>query len=129
LATVSSEGEPHVVPLCYALLNDSIYFVVDEKPKRTHLGLMRLRNIHTNPQVALVIDDYDDDWTQLAYLLLHGRATIVSNHAEFERALQLLCARYPQYAKMPLDFKLNPVVRIAVERTYLWRATSATDGS
>lgn len=122
LATVDSEGEPHVIPLCYALLGDSIYFVIDEKPKRTHLGLKRLRNIRTNPRVALVIDDYAEDWTQLAYLLVRGLAAVVDDPAEFERALQQLRTRYPQYAAMSLGFERNPMVRIAVERIRFWRA-------
>lgn len=122
LATADSAGEPHVIPFCYALLGDCIYFVVDEKPKRTHAGLKRLENIRSNPRVALVIDDYEDDWTQLAYLLVHGQAAIVDDEAEFERALQQLRARYPQYAQMSLDFAHNPMVRITPERIRFWRA-------
>jgi PPOX class probable F420-dependent enzyme len=126
LATANREGIPHVIPLCYALIGDCIYFVVDEKPKRTHLGLKRLQNIRANPQVALVIDDYADDWTQLAYLLVHGLAAILDDPAEFERALQHLRARYPQYIGMSLGFEHNPMVRITIERMQLWRANESS---
>jgi PPOX class probable F420-dependent enzyme len=122
LATASSAADPHVIPFCYARIDDCIYFVIDEKPKQTQLGLKRLQNIRANSQVALVIDDYDDDWTQLAYLLVHGQAVIVDEQAEFERALSKLRARYPQYAPMSLGFDRNPMVRITAERTRLWRA-------
>ena len=82
LATADAAGAPHVIPICYALIGDAFYFVVDEKPKRTRTGLKRLRNIAANPQVALVIDDYDEDWTRLAYLLVRGRAALVEEHGE-----------------------------------------------
>lgn len=122
LATASCDAEPHVIPLCYARLGDDIYFVIDEKPKQTHLGLKRLQNIRANSRVALVIDDYDDDWTQLAYLLVRGLAALVDDPAEFERVLEQLLVRYPQYAEMSLGPERNPMVRISVERMQLWRA-------
>jgi len=120
LATADAGGAPHVVPIVYALDRDCVYFVVDEKPKRTRTGLKRLRNIAANPRVALVIDDYHDDWRRLAYLLLEGRAEQVTDLDEYQRALALLRARYPQYAAMTLTFDRNPMVRITIEREHLW---------
>ncbi len=122
LATASAAGEPHVIPLCYAIAGDTLYFVIDEKPKQTHRGLKRLRNIDANPRVALVVDDYADDWTQLAYLMIEGRAGLVADEAEFDQALMLLRQRYPQYVGMPMRFETNPMVRISIERFRLWRA-------
>jgi len=123
LATASAAGVPHVVPICYAVVGDALYFVVDEKPKRTHTGLKRLRNILENPRVAVVIDDYDEDWSRLAYLLVHGEAQRVTEAGEFERALQALRARYPQYQSMPLAFASHPMIRIVLQRCHLWRAS------
>src|ERR1700752_1941715 len=78
LATADATGQPHVIPFCYAFDGDAVYFIVDEKPKgQTGRPLKRIRNILANPQVALVIDDYADDWTQLAYVLITGQAAIV----------------------------------------------------
>ena len=122
LATASAAGVPHVVPICYAVVGDALYFVVDEKPKRTRTGLKRLRNILENPRVAVVIDDYDEDWSRLAYLLVHGEAQRVTEAGEFERALQALRARYPQYQSMPLAFASHPMIRIVLRRWHLWRA-------
>jgi PPOX class probable F420-dependent enzyme len=123
LATADAAGAPHVIPICYALVGERFYFVIDEKPKRTRIGLKRLRNIAVNAQVAMVIDDYDDDWTQLAYVLVRGEATIVSDHEEYAGALAALCARYPQYRSMPLRHETHPMVRIMPQRTLFWRAT------
>ena len=123
LATASAAGVPHVVPICYAVVGDALYFVVDEKPKRTRTGLKRLRNILENPRVAVVIDDYNEDWSRLAYLLVHGEAQRVTEAGEFERALQALRARYPQYQSMPLAFASHPMIRIVLQRWHLWRAS------
>ncbi|MFI5365006.1 MAG: TIGR03668 family PPOX class F420-dependent oxidoreductase [Candidatus Binatia bacterium] len=125
LATADATGAPHVIPVCYALVGDCFYFVIDEKPKRTRTGLKRLRNIQQNPQVALVIDDYDEDWTRLAYLLVHGEAVIVDDRAEYQVALGALRARYPQYRAMPLAFDTHPLVRITPTRAHAWRAAPA----
>ena len=68
LGTADAAGKPHVVPVCFAYLDECFYIAIDEKPKRS-LRLKRLRNIDDNPQVALVFDRYDDDWTQLGWVL------------------------------------------------------------
>lgn len=124
LATADAEGVPHVVPICYAVVGDAFYFVVDEKPKRSRTGLKRLRNIAENPQVALVIDDYDEDWTRLAFLLVQGHAGQVKNREEYAKGLAALRSRYPQYRSMPLAFGTHPMVRITPRRQHMWRAAA-----
>ena len=128
LATADAAGVPHVIPICYALVNDTFYFVVDDKPKRSRTGLKRLRNIAVNPQVALVIDAYDEDWSRLAYLLVHGQAAQVTDPDEYERSLAALRERYSQYRSMTLTIDTHPMVRIAPARLHWWRATASTAG-
>ena len=120
LATADANGMPHVIPMCYALVGDAFYFAVDDKPKRTRTRLKRLRNIEDNPQVALVIDDYDEEWTRLAYLLVQGRAQLVVHGDEYARALAALCERYPPYRAMPLALPAHPMVRITPVRCHMW---------
>lgn len=122
LATADINGAPHVVPIVYALVEDALYFVVDEKPKKTRRGLKRLRNIAANPCVAVVIDDYDDDWDRLAYLLIQGTAAEVVEPDRYARILDVLSVRYPQYRSMSLTLDRNPMIRIAPARRHLWRA-------
>lgn len=123
LATADRAAAPHVVPLCYARCGDRLYFVVDEKPKaETGRRLKRMRNLAANPAVALVVDDWDEDWTKLAYLLIRGRADVVTDARERARALRALRARYPQYRTMQLDGVDHPVVRIVPTHVHLWRA-------
>jgi len=114
LATVGTDGSPHVVPVCFALDGDTLYTAVDEKPKSTR-RLRRLANIEANPQVELVIDRWDEDWSQLWWVRLGGRAEIVEHHA---RALELLQAKYPQYREAP---PAGPFVVVAIERRSEWR--------
>src|ERR1019366_5972159 len=73
LATVTSAGRPHIVPVTFAVAGDYIYTAVDAKPKAT-ANLQRLRNIRANPQVAVLADHYDDDWTALWWARAAGRA-------------------------------------------------------
>ena len=124
LATAGADGAPHVVPVCYALDAAALYFVADEKPKRGPARrLQRLVNLRGNPRAAVVVDDWDEDWTRLAWLLVRGSAHLVRDPAVHARALALLRTRYPQYADMALDDPArNPIVRIEPERVTMWRA-------
>lgn len=126
LATADAGGAPHIVPLCYALAGTHLYFVVDAKPKRrSGLALKRMRNLAQNPAVALVVDDYAEDWTALAFLLVRGRADVVTDGRERTRALTALRARYPQYRPMTLDGPEHPVVRITPHHAHLWQAATS----
>ncbi len=126
LATADAAGVPHVVPICYALVGDVFYFIVDDKPKRRRTGLKRLRNIAENPRVALLIDHYDDeDWAGLAYLLVHGQAAAVEDAQEYAAALDALRQRYPQYRSMRLAMATHTLIRIKPERRHMWRAREA----
>lgn len=121
LATADLKGQPHVIPFCYAFDGERFYFVVDEKPKRqTGKPLKRIRNMLENPHVALVIDDYNDDWTQLAYVLVSGSTQLVEDEAEYDTALALLRDRYPQYRAMSLSFARNTMVRISPKKILAW---------
>ena len=121
LATADPAGRPHVIPFCYAFDGIHFYFVVDEKPKRqTGRPLKRIRNLLENPRVALVIDDYSDNWSELAYVLVTGTAAIVEDETEYAGALSLLRERYPQYQQMNLVFTGNPMVRITPTKVHSW---------
>src|SRR5438270_5484176 len=105
LATADAEGKPHVIPVCYAFDGTYFYTPLDEKPKRvSESKLRRVRNIAARPEVALVIDQYDDDWSRLGYLLIQGRAALLEpENTLHTRALELLRERYFQYRVMALE--------------------------
>jgi PPOX class probable F420-dependent enzyme len=118
LATADRSGAPHVVPVCYALDESALYVTVDEKPKRQDRPLKRLRNIAENPRAALVVDRWDEDWRQLGWVMLRGRADILAEGPEHDHAQALLRARYPQYAGM--DLAPLPVIALRVARVTSW---------
>jgi len=120
LATVDGSGRPLVVPVCYALDGGRIYSAVDAKPKRTR-ELRRLRNIAENPLVSLVVDEYDEDWTHLRYVIVEGRADVLTEGDEFSRAIDRLVAKYPQYRQLALSRDSGALIRITPERILAWR--------
>jgi PPOX class probable F420-dependent enzyme len=109
-----------MVPICFAYDGSFFYTAIDRKPKRVApTRLARLKNISITPQVALLIDQYDEDWTRLWYVLVRGEAKLVSAAAERKRALAQLRAKYPQYrAGMLADDA--PIVRITPQRITSW---------
>src|SRR6266540_4721817 len=120
LATAYLAGRPHVVPVCYACDGASLYIALDAKPKRVAPErLRRIRNILENPRVALVIDRYSDDWSELAYLLIQGTAALVPpGEPEHSRAVALLRERYVQYLAMPIE--QQPVIAIRPVAVVEW---------
>ena len=118
LATADAAGVPYVVPVCFAVAEETLYITIDEKPKGDPLRLRRLRNIAENPAVAIVVDRYDEDWMRLGWVLLRGRAEILSTGEEHDRAQALLQGRYPQLARM--DIAALPVIALPIERTASW---------
>jgi PPOX class probable F420-dependent enzyme len=113
LATVAPDGRPHVVPICFAVEDDTLYTAIDEKPKRTR-ALQRLRNIEANPRVEVLIDHYEEDWSRLWWVRLQGRARVQELDA---RSLELLTAKYSQYRARPPG---GPLVVVAIERCAEW---------
>ncbi len=120
LATAGEDGRPHIVPICFALDDHSLYFAVDFKPKRT-TNLKRLRNIAANPAVSVLIDHYANDWDELWWVRLDGEARLVTEGGEVERALNLLAQRYAQYRTIR---PTGPVVAISIGRMAGWSAIS-----
>jgi PPOX class probable F420-dependent enzyme len=118
LATVRPDGAPHLVPVCFAVAGDTIYTAVDRKPKRT-LDLARLAHIAAEPRVALLADQYDEDWTRLWWVRVDGDARVVTDPDERRRALEALAAAYPQYAGAAPQ---GAVIAVEPRRLSGWRS-------
>lgn len=127
LATVDGDGVPSAVPICFVGDGEAIYSPLDEKPKRVApTALKRVRNILARPDVALVVDDWSEDWTRLAYLTIRGRADLLDPGApEHAAAVARLRAKYPQYRQMALESR--PLIRIRPVRARFWSATPRAD--
>ncbi len=120
LATADEHGSPSLIPVCYAFDGKHFYSPLDEKPKRVAgTRLRRVHNIEARHETSLLIDKYDDDWSQLGYVLVHGHATLIeANDARHAHALQLLRERYVQYLAMNLEQQL--VIVITPDRVTSW---------
>ncbi len=121
LSTVDRQGQPHLVPICFTYLAGNFYSAIDAKPKRVApQQLKRIKNILTNPHVALLLDEYNADWSRLRYLLISGEATLLTEGGEYAEAIQALRQKYPQYVQLPLVAGEAPVIKILPVRKHRW---------
>ena len=119
LATADQDATPHVIPVCCVSDGDSIFSVIDQKPKTVKLtNLKRVRNILCNPKVSLVIDHNDNNWQKLWYLLIMGNASLINTGSSHSKAIELLHIKYPQYHDMDIDN--NPIIQINPTRIVAW---------
>ena len=133
LATVDPQGRPRLVPVCFVLLGGGgvelpepprLYSPLDEKPKRLvdpH-ALARVRDLRARDDVQLLVDRWDEDWSQLGWVRLQGRAQILdpdgTADGERDTAIRALRAKYPQYEQHGLEAR--PLIRILVTRASSW---------
>ena len=112
LATVTTDGRPHVVPVCFTLHEGRIVTAVDAKPKVT-TALARLENVRATGRASLLVDHYEEDWSRLWWVRVDGPAEVL----ESEAAIDALAAKYDQYvAARPA----GPVIAITPERWRSW---------
>jgi PPOX class probable F420-dependent enzyme len=116
LATVTAEGRPHLVPCCFVLAGDWIYSAVDAKPKST-ASLRRLANITVTPAVALLVDHYDEDWSDLWWVRVDGTAQVFESGARRHDAIAALAGKYRQYRETPPP---GPVIAVEVTGWRWW---------
>jgi len=117
LATVTALGRPHIVPVCFVLHDGRVYTAVDEKPKATS-ALARLENVRATRRASLLVDHYEEDWSNLWWVRVEGVAEVV----ESEPAIDALAAKYEQYrAARPS----GPVIAITPERWRSWTAATS----
>ena len=129
LATVDLECKPHLVPVVFVYDNDrDFYFIpIDEKTKRSRPeNLKRVRNIKENPNVALLIDEYKEDWTKLYFIMIQGKASIIGGKKELgqnemsllKKAHKLLCNKYLQYQNIGIG---EYVIMIMPQKVIAWK--------
>jgi len=118
LATVGADGAPHLAPIVFALLGETVYSVVDQKPKRS-ADLRRLANVRATGRAALLVDHYEDDWEQLWWVRADGRGRVIDpDQPEARRAIEALHKRYPQQRPA------GAVLAVDVERWTGWSPNS-----
>lgn len=139
LATISDTGQPRLVPICFVLAaadaadpSAILYSPLDEKPKRGAdvRDLARVRDIVDRPEVTLLFDRWDEDWSRLAWLRCRGTASLLEPGEDAEAhaaAVELLRSRYPQYRGHAID--ALPMIRIDIADVVWWEASRGSTGS
>lgn len=107
VATAGSEGQSHLVPVCHVLAGDKIYFASGDDGRK-------VKNLKANPQIAVTIDLYSDDWSQLRGVMVQGTARLIEGGPRFKQARSRLYAKYPQYSK---EAAISPSDSVIVEVT------------
>jgi PPOX class probable F420-dependent enzyme len=100
LGTVSRSGDPHLVPVTFALAAGAVVFAIDHKPKTT-TELRRLQNIEGNPRVSFLAHEYDDEWSRLWWVRVDATAEILTAGEQYQNALDTLLRKYSQYRSVP----------------------------
>ncbi len=118
LATLDPKGSPHLVPIVFALVGDTLYSAVDGKPKRSRT-LQRIENARKRPEVTVLVDHYEEEWSRLWWIRLKGRARVLDEGEEAARALALLAEKYDQYRSQPPG---PPVLAIDISEWRNWTA-------
>ena len=119
LATIRADGRVDLVPITFAFDDQVVVTAIDHKKKST-TELKRLDNIRQFQEVTLLVDHYNDqDWTHLWWVRIRGREKVHQAGSEYERAMDLLSDRYPQY----VETRPKGAV-IVIDRTELtgWKA-------
>lgn len=123
MATVDEKNNPHVVVIVYAFDGKRLFTPIDEKPKKdSSKKLRRIRNIENNRAVTVLVDQYHEDWSRLAWVQLRGRADILTEGRVYEKGISLLNKKYIQYSEMRLDDK--PLIVVYLTKVVSWRAVS-----
>jgi PPOX class probable F420-dependent enzyme len=125
LATLNEDNTIHVVPIAFANDSNSLYFAIDNKPKKTRKNLKRVRNIKRTGTATVLFDNYSEDWENLSYAIIYTKARTISSETKRRSTLSLLRRKYPQYR----DDSMLPFNSILVEltpgRIVRWTAKTA----
>jgi len=126
LATMDSDGFPHVVPVVFARVGDRLWSAIDGKPKAGGEPA-RVRNLRAHPRAALLLDDYAADWRSLWWIRMNVVGHVVegrAGHDDADAAIAALTAKYPQYADVPVVREPPILLAFEIQRVRSWCASA-----
>lgn len=126
LATASSNLQPYLTPVVFIILQNRILIPLDNKPKTIDVKeLRRVKNIEENPKVSFLVDHYDEDWTNLWFVMIIGNATLVQLNGKIERKMKemtkihnMFLEKYSQYTKIGTG---NVYIKLVIDKTIYWK--------
>jgi len=114
VATAGAGGQPHLVPVCHVVTGGKIYFASGDDGRK-------VENLKSNPQLALTVDLYSEDWSHLKGVMVQGTATLIERGPRFRKIRDLLYTKYPQYRR---EAALSPsdsvVVEVTPKKVFTW---------
>jgi len=113
VATASRRGVPHVVPVCHVVVDGKVCFASERDAKK-------VKNLRVNPQAAVTVDLYAEDWSNLRGMMIQGTATLIERGPRFENVRRLLYEKYPQYPEDAALGKGDVIVEIAPTHVFSW---------
>ena len=123
LGYLDGDARPRVLPVTFAVADGAVWSAIDDKPKRRPEPA-RVDHLRRRPEASLLVDEYDDDWTRLAWVQLLGRVVVLGADPA-PGAMEALAAKYSQYARRAPP---GPLLRFGVERAVVWRAAGGSNG-
>lgn len=120
LATATEDCEPVVRPVWPVF--DGVYFYIASDPDTP-----KLEHIEANPQVSLVIDDYDkNNWSNIKGIRIQGEAELLWKGEEYRYAHSLLKEKYPEYQTEDGGWKEGdrPIIKITPTDFNKWASGS-----
>jgi PPOX class probable F420-dependent enzyme len=133
LSTIGHGNIPHLVPVVFVFDGYCYYLPIDKKRKIEKIEeLKRIRNIKHNPNVALLIDEYYEDWSKLVFVMIQGKANLIDNREEEENKInsyennnpilkeihKLLYQKYPQYNDIGIG---QYCIKIQPKKIIFWK--------
>ena len=119
LGTVDADGAVRLVPVCFAVVDGRLVSAVDHKPKRTG-QLRRLDDMRSAGAATVLVDHYADDWSQLWWVRVRGRADVLESGPDRDAAVDVLVDKYEQYREVR---PAGAVWRVSMDELRWWRAT------
>lgn len=113
LASISPDGMPHVVPVCYIYRAGKLLVATDYATKK-------YRNLLANDRVALVVDVYRPN----RGILVQGKGKIIEAGPEFQEAYRLFYKRFSWVRADPWKEREAPFVMIEPTEKVSWGLAS-----
>ena len=114
VSTVGKRGTPHLVPVCHTLLDGAICFASGNDGRKA-------LNLQANDQIAVTVDLYAEDWSELKGIMVQGRARLIARGPRFRKVRASLYRKYPQYATdAAIDESDSVVVEVTPKHVFAW---------
>jgi len=124
LATVSPNGEPHLIPIHFGFLDGNVNIIFVNKRAKS------VRNIESHPSVCVGINVGEREG-EIKCVLIHGKSKIIKNLEMLRKAHSKILTKYLQSKKEAEDFlqklivsgtiKKRALVIITPEKTISWK--------